>query len=146
MNTRISFNEGCVYLQSLGDFAGLHVGTCYDTDYLSKFPDVAPAVWFAGQQSTKMDDGRGFSGLARQNMRVDLAMRVCVARFREGVYNAEDALEELVNKTTDAIYGWTIPGARDHFVLERTKDGLTFQSIIVADLVFSATFTFNKQA
>lgn len=146
MNGRISFNDGRDYLQGLGDFAGVHVGTCYDSDYLSKFPETSPAVWFAGQQSVKMDDGRGFTGHARQNVRVEVALRVCVPRLREGTFNAEDALEELVNKVTSAMYGWTITGARDHFVLERTKDGLTFQSIIVADLVFSATFTFNKQA
>lgn len=144
MNGRISLADGKSYLQTLSDFTNVHIGTAYDVDYLSKFPETSPAVWFAGQQSTKLDDGRGFSGHARQNMRVDLALRVCSPRYREGVGNAETALETLINKVTDAIYGWTIAGARDHFVLERTKDGLSFQSIIVADLVFSATFTFNK--
>jgi len=146
MNGRILLSDGVSYLQSLpGDpFAGVHIGTIYNSDYITKFPVTAPAVWFVGKQLTRIDDGHGYSTRMRQHCLVEIAIRVTSSRLNEGEVDAEPALNTLADNLSEALFGWMIPGAEDVLAWVRAKDGPTFQSIVVADFVFSTTVTYIK--
>lgn len=143
MNGRILLGDARDYLQGLAAFSGVRIGTAYETDYLEQFPKLAPAIWFAGQQLTRKDDGLGYTSRMRQHATIEIAARICVPRLTEGQFDAEPALQDLQNKFAAAMYGWMIDGADHGFVWARAKDGPQFQSIIVADVVMSTAVTYT---
>lgn len=124
----------------------LRVGTGYDNDYLSAFPDTWPAVWVAAQRMSRLDDGRGFSGLYRQHCKVEVAVRLVVQRYVEGSTDAEDRLNALHDALADALKDWTPPGADQELVWEYAQDGEATSKLMTADLVFSTSVTYARSA
>ena len=143
MNTRLSMRELATYLSGLPAFAGVTVDTIYATRYMKDVYTAMPAVWIMGQNATREDDGRGYSGRARQRMRVQIAIRIVVPRIVENVPDAEPALTALQNAVSDALFGWMPDGAEDHFVWVSASEGRTFDTVVTSVLTFSSTVVFT---
>lgn len=148
MNARLSLKAIADRLRAHLD-AGLgvaRVGTCYDRDYLTSFPKAWPAVWVAAQRMTRMDDGRGFSGQFRQHCKVEVAVRLVVQRYADGSTDAETRLNALHDAVADVLKDWTPPGADEPLVWESAADGDANESVMSADLIFSTTVTYARDA
>ncbi len=146
MNARLSIAAIAAHLRTLPALAGIRIGTGYDRDYLTAFAKTWPAVWIAAQRMTRIDDGRGFSGCFRQHCKVDIAVRLVVQRYADGSVDAEQRLNALHDAVADALKDWTPPGADEPLVWESAQDGDSTESLMTADLIFSTTVTYARDA
>lgn len=149
MIARLSLREAANHMLALpgNPFAGVTVDTFYAHDYLLRWAKVSPAVWFLGQRLTNLDDGRavqGYSSIKRQRMRVEIALRIIVARSVEGVIDSEPAMNTLHNKVAEGMFAWKITGAEQDFSISSVKDGVPYESIVAADLMFTTVAMFSK--
>lgn len=148
MNARLSIAAIATHLRAaLSPTLGVvRVGTGYDRDYLTSFAKAWPAVWVAAQRMTRLDDGRGFSGLFRQHCKVEVAVRLVVQRYVDGSTDAEERLNALHDAVADTLKDWTPPGADQPLVWESAQDGDATESLMTADLIFSTTMTYARDA
>ena len=145
MNGRIPLRIIATHLQSLPALSGVTVGTSFEHDFISRFPTTYPAVWLIGQNCNRMDEGHGYSSRMRQRMRAEIFIRIVVARFTEGVIDAESALTTLQNAVSAGMFGW-MPAddyVEEPFVWVRSKDGPLVESVVVSDVAFSGVVMFN---
>lgn len=115
---------------------GPKIGSVYDRDYIEAYGKNLPEIWVSGQRLTSIDDGRGLSSQMRQYCHADLAIRVMMARFPEGVADPETAFAALCDSVAAALIGWTPPNAVESFAWQSSMDGESNQSMIYSDLVF----------
>ena len=148
MNARLSLSGIAKRLcGQLPDTLGVaRTGTCYDRDYLTAFAKTWPAVWVAGQRLTPLDDGRGFSGQFRQHCKIEIAIRLVVQRYADGSTDAEERLNALHDAVADALKDWTPTGADEPLVWVSAADGDATESVMTADLIFSTTCTYARNA
>lgn len=148
MNARLSLAAIATHLRTElpGVLGVLRVGTGYDRDYLTAFAKTWPAVWIAAQRLTPNDNGRGFSGVFRQHCKVEVAVRLVVQRYADGSIDGEARLNALHDAVADALKDWTPPGADEPLVWESAADGDATESLMTADLIFSTTVTYARDA
>lgn len=116
-------------------------GTSFDHDYITAFTTAMPAIWVVGQRVVRIDDGRGWSGHNRQNLRVEVALRLVVRRYADGVIDAEAALADLETKTIDRLHGWTPTGAAEHLTVVSSQDGPAYETQLTLDLILGCRAT-----
>ena len=146
MNARLSLSDIASKLKTHQGMTGVHVGTGYDLDYLTKFGTTYPAVWVGAQRWSKLDGGMSYSGLYRQHGKVDVVVRLVVQRYAVGDIDPESTLNTLHDDVIDALKDWVPQGAGSPFVIESTQDGDLSESVITADIIFSTTTTYARQA
>lgn len=119
--------------------ADIKIGSSFDADYMTEFGKTFPQVWAVAQRQIPMDDGRGFSGQARQTLKVEILVRIVVRREAPdgNPYDPEAKLDELQNAVVGALFGWTPPGAREHLTWASSEDGPPWESATSADLRFT---------
>lgn len=146
MNARLSLRQ----LRNVFDAAlnatpgSVHCGTSYDRDFLELLPKTWPAVWVLAQRLTPLDDGRGFTQRKRQKVRVELAVRVVVQRYPDGVINGELALNELHDLVSAAGFGAVLTGADEGLSWAQSLDGPPAESVMTSDLVFETETTYQR--
>lgn len=140
MSHRLSFLE--FKNRAIAQFAdsSIKVGTCMDRDYMTAFANSFPAVWITAQKITPADDGRGFSGIIRQNLRTAIIIRCLVSRVAPtgfvGIWDPEASLAAIETKVREAFFGWTPVGARMPLAWEQIIDGPPYESCVSSDLYF----------
>ncbi len=146
MNSRLSIAAIADHVRTALGASVQRVGTGYDRDYLQSFPKAWPAVWIAAQRLTRIDDGMAFSGVFRQHCKVEVAVRLVVQRYADGQLDGEARLNALHDAVADALKDWTPDGADQPLVWESAADGDATESLMSADLIFSTTVTYARQA
>ena len=147
MNRRISLASIVTRLkQQVPRSLGVnHIGSSLDFDFLESVGDASkwPAGWVGAQRSTPLDDGRGYSGRARQLVRVEFACRVIVKRYVAGEASEEDQLNRICDAVADALMGWTPGNGVQPLVWVQSIDGPPEQSVMTADLLFATEVTYQ---
>lgn len=134
MNSRIALSDIAARLSSqLGP--SVHVGTCYDVNYLQDFAKQWPAVWVAGQRLRPVARNMNYTGNARQEMSVEVVLRVVVQRYVQDGSSPEAQLNGLHDNAIAATHGWKTANARLPFELGETVDGPPHQSVMTADII-----------
>lgn len=148
MNARLSLDAIRAHLDAALNVTpgSVIVGTAYQRNYLTDFGKVYPAVWVGAQRLRPQDDGRGYAGMYRQHAAVDVVIRLVVQRYADGVVDSEGALNALHDSVADAMLAYTPNGASEPFVWQSSQDGPPAESVITADLTFSATVTYSKES
>lgn len=142
MNERIDLEEVATRLTSeLG--GGIHVGTAYDADFIALFSKTFPAAWVVGQRARPMDDGRGYSGRMRQNIRVEVVIRIIVQKV-PATDNVDSRLSSLQNAVSDALIGWKPTNADRVFAWDLAQDGPPHEGAVTADLIFVTQTTYQR--
>lgn len=141
MTHRLSFAEFKTRATTAFADPSIKVGTSLDADYMTTFGQVFPAVWITAQKimPAGRDDGRGVTGMMRQNLRVGIVVRCLVARISPdgNPYDPETALAALEAKARDAFFGWTPTNARMPLAWEQIIDGPPYESCVSSDLYFT---------
>ena len=149
-NRRISLESIAERLRGqLSPTLGLNrIGSSLDFDFLETVgnPDYWPAVWVGAQRSTPIDTGRGFSQRVRQQVSVEIAIRVIVQRYATGEQAQEDELNRICDAVADELIGWTPTGGAEPLVWISSQDGQPEQSVMTADLIFKTTVSYQYAA
>lgn len=122
----------------------VYCGTARDRDYSAKILVTAPAVWVLAQRLTPKDDGRGYTGRARQRVMVDFAVRIVVPRYADGVMQTELELNDLHDRTAAALFGFVPTGADYPLTWAASQDGAPEESLATMDLVFQTETTYQR--
>lgn len=148
MNARLSLDAIRQHLDAaLNTTPGtVKVGTTYQRSYVTEAASIFPAVWIGAQRLKPEDDGRGYDSLYRQHVRVDVVVRLVVPRYANGQLDGEAALNALHDAVSAAMLAYTPTGADEPFVWSSSQDGPPAESVLTADLIFSATVTYSKEA
>lgn len=144
MTTRARFSEIKERLQPgawaarVQDADTLYVGSCYDSDYAKAFKSRLPAVWVIGQSSYAIgnEEGQGYAGRMRLRTRIEFALRLVVKRNAAGLYNNEDAFNDLYDAVTDRLFSWLPNGAESECFFVSSEDGPANETFMVADVIF----------
>lgn len=113
-------------------------GTAYDRNYMTAYSETFPAVWVAGQKLSAVSGSQPYTGLHHQKMRAVVPVRLVIQRYESGQTAAEDLMDQLFEQVYLAMFGWKSPDAAAAFYFDRTEDGPADDSILVADMFFSA--------
>lgn len=150
MNRRISLESIAVRLrQQLAPSLGINrIGSALDFDFLEAVgsSDNWPAVWVGAQRATPIDDGRGYSGRVRQQVRVEIAVRCIVQRYIAAEAAQEAQLNRIADAVCDALMGWTPANAVRPLAWLSSQDGPPEQSVMTTDLLFSTDVTYQYAA
>ncbi len=146
MNARIKLSDIAARLTTqlaplLVTYPSLYISTAYDPEYTAKFAQSFPAIWVVGQRLTAKDDGRGFTGIFRQHVSVEIAIRT-VLRRADTKTNHENGATAVNDAVSLAVNGWTPPGADFPLAWRSGQDGAPHATIIVFDhlLVTQSTY------
>lgn len=150
MNQRISLQEIATRLrEQIDPSTGVNQIICaLDANYLASVQDVTtwPLVIVGAQRSTPIDDGRGYSGRVRQEVRVEFVARVIVPRYVEGEAEEEDKLNRICDAVADALMGWRPTGTSMPTTWVQSIDGAPEQSAMTADLLFQTQVSYQYAA
>lgn len=141
MNARLDMNE--IKDKLAADIPTATAATSYHRDYLTKFAQLYPYVWVCAQRATRMDNGRKYSGQQRQTLKIDIAVRVIVKRYADGVLDNTTAFDSLCNQVVASLFGWQPTGANYPLVLEQMQDGAPEESLLNCDIIFSTEVTYT---
>lgn len=122
---------------------GTYVSTAQANDYLTAFGKQWPAVWVVAQRLTPTDDGDGWSGAARQGVRIEVVVRILVQRLAEGVTDNSAALNDLHDAVASALFGWTPADADTPLVWRQSVDGAPSETLLTADMIFATESTYR---
>jgi len=140
MNQRISLIEIRDRLRDqLDPELGIaRVGCSLDHDYLAAVGESTswPGVWVGGQRGTPIAPNPGFTGRFVQDVRVEIAVRVIVARYAAGEVDQEARLNRIVDAVVDKTLGYKPAGAVKPLHWVSSQDGPPEQSVMTADLIF----------
>lgn len=142
MNERINLEDIATRLSAQLD-PSIHVGTAYDANFIQLFPITFPAAWVIGQRARPLDNGRGYSGRMRQNIRVELVVRIVVKKV-PATDNVDSRLSSLQNAVGDALIGWKPTNVDMTFVWDLAQDGPPHEGSVSADLIFAAQTSYQK--
>lgn len=150
MNRRISLQEIATRLREQIDPAtGVNQILCaLDANYLASVQDVStwPLVIVGAQRSAPIDDGRGYSGRVRQEVRIEFVVRVVVPRYVEGEAEEEDKLNRICDAVADALMGWRPTGTSMPITWVQSIDGPPEQSAMTVDLLFATQVSYQYAA
>lgn len=122
----------------------VYCGTARDRDYVTEFPKLRRAAWVLAQRLSPQDDGRGYTGRARQRVLVEFAVRVVVPRYADGVIQTELELNDLHDRAAAALFGFTPTGADYPLTWSAAQDGPPEESLATMDLVFQTETTYQR--
>lgn len=144
MNQRLSLTEIATSIAGqLG--SGVKVGTIYDADYLTTYGKAPyPQVWVGGQRNNRVDDGSGYSERFRQKLRIDIALRLIMARYVNGATTTEVNVNTFADQVANAIIATVPTGAEQPFFWNGSQDGPTSETLIVIDQVFTTYTTYQR--
>lgn len=144
MSRRLSLTE--IRDRIAGELAdSTYVGTAKDRDYAALFPKTYPAAWVGAQRMRRVDGGSGYTGLIRQTLRTQVAVRVVVQKFADGETDGDARLDALCDRVEAALVGWRPAGADLPLAWEASEDGPPDESLLTADLIFFTTRTYTKR-
>ena len=152
MTMRISLQAIADHLENNLSVPGesISIGTAYDRRYISDYEKLFPAIWVAGQRVDPVSrlqgssDNQSLSGLVRQNLKIIVPIRIVVQRYESGVVDIETSLSDIHDELIENMVGWKHPEATRHFLLEKSEDGPATESLLVADVYFSAERRFAR--
>lgn len=121
------------------------VGTAFDANFISTFGKAFPAAWVVGQRARPMDDGRGYSGYFRQNLRVEVVVRIVVQKTPD-TDDVDARLSSLQNAVSDALIGWKPTNAARTLAWDLAQDGPPHEGVVTADLIFVTQTVYVKQS
>lgn len=144
MNARLSMHEVAARIAVQLDDPTVNVGTAYERQFWKRAGSEFPGVWVGGQTLTPMDDGRGYTGLMRQHVRVEFGVRIVVQRAALGVNDSEAEFNALIDAVGNALLGWRPTGADDPLTWTRTNDEAPQETVLSAVLGFATSATYQK--
>lgn len=144
MNARLSLAAIADRLKASPLMTDVYISTSYQRDYLTAFGTTYPAVWVCGQRLTKASNSGNASGLYRQIVNVEIAVRLVVQRYADGITDAETALNMLADNVASVLKDWTPPGAEFALGWESAQDGPANESVVTADLIFSTKVIYTR--
>lgn len=150
MNRRITLASVAARIEArLDQLLGVvKIGTARDHDYLSTvlLPAQWPAVWVGAQRSVPINDGRGYSGRVAQEVRVELVVRVIVAKVVTGETSNEQRLNDIADGVADVLIGWTPGNGVQPLTWVSSTDGPADQAMLTVDLVFASQVSYQYAA
>lgn len=120
------------------------VGSGTKVGYWDAFPKTFPAVWITGRRMTPLDEGADYTEQFRQHFRAEIRAFVVVQRAKPGVADNEDELNALFDAVVDALKDWHPPNFDTEFVISAAADGSYVESILYAEIKFSAQATYAR--
>jgi len=145
VNTRLSMHEVAERIASVLANPAVNVGTAYERQFWKRAGSEFPGVWVGGQTLTPMDDGRGFSGVVRQRVRVEFGVRIVMQRAQAGVNSPEAAFNTLIDSVSTALIGWVPDGADAPLTWTRTQDEAPQETVLSAVLGFATSTAYHKE-
>ncbi len=132
---RISLSEVATKIETdlgaaVDDLGEVYAGSSADSNFSTKFKAIEPSVFVLAQKSSPKDDGKGFTGMYRQNLNVDVAIQIRVPRSPQRTYNNEELLGAIYSVVSDAVLGWKPLGASRSFVFQSSQDGNATEPMI----------------
>lgn len=149
MNGRIKLSDIRDYIGnplSVTGIGNVHVGTCYDREYINAYTTTFPAIWIAGQKLTPADGGQGFSGNFRQKVNILIPFRIVIDRYSAGEIDPETGLTLIFDALADKVKDYKPTGAYSPFVWQEGEDGPATESLLVADQYFKTQVIYQRQS
>lgn len=116
---------------------GLCVGSCYDANFATDFKNKKPAVWVLGQSSYAIgnEENDGYTQIMRQRIRIEVVLRLIVARSNTNQFNNDAQMTALFEAVTSRLFGWLPSNAESNMFYVAAEDGEANETFISVDLV-----------
>jgi hypothetical protein len=141
VTTRANIEEWKTRLEpgvwSAGVSGDLHIGSSYDVNFADGFKRLKPAVWILGQNSYAIGDEseNGYTQIMRIRTRIELVLRLVVARGIQGTWNNEAEMKLLYDAVVDRLFNWVPTDAESSVFFVAAEDGDPNNTFVTVDLV-----------
>jgi hypothetical protein len=131
---RLTIGDWCASVQSADE---LHIGSSFDQNFLKDFKNLRPAVWLLTQSAYSLgnEQNSGYAQEFRQRSRIDVVLRLVVARAVDGLYNNEEQLTTLFNAVVNRLFTWRPLYSESNVFYVAHEDGPVNEAFMTVDLV-----------